>query len=248
MSELYTYFRISEAAEKLSALYGKYGQKVFFLVPATLDKDTLTDLITGGKAVFGERPAIMTIGELYGKTVEKDDKPLRVIDPPDHKLILKYLVEEYKNENNGRKFPAGMEHAGFVTLLSDNIHTLIKEGISPELLYTKLADFRIGVESVFVDVYVECAHFLVAELVDERHRLMEFVRVKAFRHAVAQSVKLEQYVFVKVAELLVWNHVLRRVKAIEVAEQESCRVSDSAVFFRERFEYFFRDAHVASVV
>lgn len=140
MSELYTYFRISEAAEKLAALYGKYGQKVFFLVPATLDKDTLTDLITGGKAVFGERPVIVTIGELYGKIVEKDDKPLRVIDPPDHKLILKYLVEEYKNENNGRKFPAGMEHAGFVTLLSDNIHTLIKEGISPELLYTKLAD------------------------------------------------------------------------------------------------------------
>ncbi|MDO4953131.1 MAG: PD-(D/E)XK nuclease family protein [Synergistaceae bacterium] len=139
MSGLYTYFRISEAAEKLAALYGKHGQKVFFLVPATLDKDTLTDLITGGKAVFGERPVIMTIGELY-KTIEKDDKSLRVIDPPDHKLILKYLVEEYKNENDGRKFPAGMEHAGFVTLLSDNIHILIKEGISPELLYAKLAD------------------------------------------------------------------------------------------------------------
>ncbi len=182
MPTIHTYFRISEAKKHLAELYKQKKQSAIFLVPTTLDKDTLTDLIQDSASVFGKRPNIMTLSELLKKLAENAEQPLHVIDPPDHKLILKYLIEKYKTDNEGMEFPAGMSHQGFVTLLSDNIHTLIKEGVKPSLIKERLADTLEGnnPEKLLCDLYKNYLDYLsehnLVDSVQTPDKILEYLK------------------------------------------------------------------------
>ncbi len=89
--------------------------------------------------------------------------------------------------------------------------------------------FGVGVELILAHVDVERRKLVVAELVDERHRLVELVLVKSRRHARAQTLELQQYILVYGGQLVVRKHVLRWVEAREIREQEARRVAYPSV-------------------
>ena len=139
-TEVYSYFNISEMSEILADLYKKNGEKALFLVPTSLDKENLMRIIAADSSYFGSRPQIWTIGELYRETSKLCDTQRRVIDPPDHNLILNYLVGRFLDEmaSSGIELPAGIKHKGFIGVLGDNIKELLAEDVTPEHLKATL--------------------------------------------------------------------------------------------------------------
>ena len=135
--EVESYYNISEKQKYLAMLYEE-NKNAVFIVPSGLDKEPLLQLISGCGSFFGRRPDIWTWGELYSKTAPLDgEKIRRVIDPPDHMLIIQYILDIYlqEAENEGVDLPDGMKHRGFVSILGDNLRDLLAEEISPEHLY-----------------------------------------------------------------------------------------------------------------
>ncbi|MPM66163.1 hypothetical protein SDC9_113070 [bioreactor metagenome] len=89
--------------------------------------------------------------------------------------------------------------------------------------------FGVRIKFVLADVDVERRKLVVAELVDERHRLMEFVFVESRRHARPQALELQHDVLVDRGELLMRQDVRRGIKTVEVREQEARRVAYPSV-------------------
>ena len=133
-----TYYRITEKKERISGLYDNHGDNAIFIVPAALDKELILKLISKDGSFFGPRPKIWTLGEMYRELVpEKEQR--RVIDPPDHHLIIRYIRDEYLEEANAA-LPPGVKHDGFIKLLGDNIRELLLEGVSPEYFSNAILD------------------------------------------------------------------------------------------------------------
>ena len=132
--DIVTYFNIKEMKDLLRNFYTENGQDAVFIVPSGLDTEELTDLICGETAYFGDRPQVMTVGGLNSELAETAGVRRRVIDPPDHNLILKYLMELYlrEAESLGTELPKGTSYSGFVALLGENIKDLLNEEITPE--------------------------------------------------------------------------------------------------------------------
>ncbi len=136
-SKVETYYNISEKQECLARIYDIAKDRAVFIVPSGLDKEPMLQLISGYGSFFGKRPAIWTWGEFYREISLLDNKKSRrVIDPPDHNLIIRYILNNYLKEcgTNGVKLPDGVKHAGFASILGDNIKDLLAEEISPEHL------------------------------------------------------------------------------------------------------------------
>ena len=135
-----SYYRIKEKEERLSKLYADFGRDVLFLVPSSMDKEPMYKLISKNGSFFGARPSVMTVGELYRETSKLCGTERPVIDPPDHNLIIKYILDLFLKEcsENGRDLPPGMKHKGFVSVVGDSIKELIIEDVSPEHLQKTL--------------------------------------------------------------------------------------------------------------
>ncbi|MDO4987905.1 MAG: PD-(D/E)XK nuclease family protein [Synergistes sp.] len=127
------YYNISEQAEMLQKIYKDNEDNVFFIVPSGLDSGIMEEIICGGETFFGAAPRVMTIGGLFEEFSHIEGTKRRVIDPPDHKLILRYLLSQFFDEERGkgRDVQPGLRHKGFVSVLGDNIKNLIAEGITP---------------------------------------------------------------------------------------------------------------------
>lgn len=134
------YFNISEKAEELRSIYYRHGSDAVFIVPAGLDRETVTDLICADTAFFGVRPVVYTIGDLLGEFSHIMASRVRIIDPPDHHLILGHLLEEYiaEREADGLSVAPGLRYRGFISLLGSNIKDLLSEEVMPEKLSSSL--------------------------------------------------------------------------------------------------------------
>ena len=137
-----SYYNITEKVDRLRAFYNKYGGEALFIVPSGLDRDALLDIICGGDPYFGDRPTVWTVGDLYKELQRITGSSVRVIDPPDHNLILRWLLEEFLSEmeKDGVALAPGLYHKGFVTVLGDNIKELLAEEVSCEGLSQALFD------------------------------------------------------------------------------------------------------------
>ncbi|MCW1712905.1 MULTISPECIES: PD-(D/E)XK nuclease family protein [Synergistaceae] len=141
MPTVETYYNITEKQERLAELYRKLGSKAVFIVPSGLDRDSLLALISGKGSFFGARPVIWTWSDLYKEVSGiAHDRPKRVIDPPDHDLIISYLLNRYLGEEKDRRtdMPEGVFHSGFSEVLGNNIKELLREDITPVDLRERL--------------------------------------------------------------------------------------------------------------
>lgn len=134
MPTVETYYNITEKQERLAGLYREYGEKVLFVVPSGLDKDALPDLISCRGSFFGPRPKVCTWSDLYREISQlSHGEARRITDPPDHTLIIGYILNKFLEEENkkGNKLPDGVYHRSFLEILGDNIKELLNEDISP---------------------------------------------------------------------------------------------------------------------
>ena len=136
-----TYYNISEKEERLSRLYKDGGSKTVFIVPSGLDKDAILHLISRKGSFFGARPVVWTWSDLYREVSQSSQlMPKRVIDPPDHDLIISYILYKFLEEEGDlrKDLPEGVFHRGFSEVLGNNIRELLTEGISPDDLRERL--------------------------------------------------------------------------------------------------------------
>jgi len=169
--EIESYYNILEKQKKLADIYKTAGDKAIFLIPSGLDKEPMLSLISGFGSFFGKRPAVWTWGDFYSEISNVDGvRPKRIIDPPDHKLILGYLIAAYlkKADTEGTELPPGVRHAGFESILGENIKDLLAEEISPAHILDTLIDdaeaesSRPGPESILYSLYSGYIEYLEA--------------------------------------------------------------------------------------
>lgn len=134
--EVAGYYNIRDKEQGLHRLYKKYLKDIVFIVPAGLDREALLDEICSGEPFFGDKPQVMTAGDLLAELSRRGLSAPGVIDPPDHNLILRWLLEGFLKamEEEKTALAPGVYHRGFVSVLGDNIKDLLAEEISPEEL------------------------------------------------------------------------------------------------------------------
>jgi len=105
------------------------------MLPSLANEDHLSDALAADGVYFGSRPDVWSWAALYRAAVPPP-RVRRQVDPPDHRLILKYILKQTLDELDGRgaSVPKGVRRSGFVDLLSSSIRELLLEDISPDLL------------------------------------------------------------------------------------------------------------------
>ena len=159
-----SYFSLYDKRAELARIYKKYGARALFIVPARLDRDFMLELICGGEPGFGARPAVWTVGDLLLELQRATKEYERIIDPPDHKLILRWLLSEFlaEAEGKGAALEPGYSHAGFVTVLGENIKDLLAEEVSAGSLRSALGEEveEYSPESVLIELYERYTEYL----------------------------------------------------------------------------------------
>ena len=142
--KIHSYFRVSEIEDKLK-ISAQGELPPLFMVPSSGDRELLLDMLPLSALLSGaDAPDIQNWGGLYkaiGSAVAKNH-PLgtkilrRQIDPPDHHLILRFLVNCFLEEADleGLTLPAGVWRNGFIPLLGKNVRELLREDVTPEQL------------------------------------------------------------------------------------------------------------------
>jgi RecB family exonuclease len=130
------------------------GKETRFIVPSRRDREWWR--LRAGLRDFGLEPdsetRLWNWEDLFNDICAFLDSPiLRQIDPPDHRLILSYLVAELLKENQkenreGDALPPllklwpGLARPGFLDILSDDIRELLNEAVSVEQLSVTVFD------------------------------------------------------------------------------------------------------------
>ena len=88
-------------------------------------------------------------------------KRRRVLSPPDHLLILRFILSKVLAEKPDKalKFP-GLLRAGFPRILSQDIGELVNENVSPELLHSCDDDTSTPAEFLLPEVYRQYLDYL----------------------------------------------------------------------------------------
>jgi hypothetical protein len=124
-------------------LKNSLGKAARFIVPSRRDRDWWR--LRAGPRDFGlemEEPHLWNWEDLYKDLCDFLGLPaLRQIDPPDHRLILSHVVNEFLKEESSKEqgtnllelWP-GLARPGFLDVLSGDIRELINEAVSVEQL------------------------------------------------------------------------------------------------------------------
>ncbi len=106
---------------------------VVFLVPSNRDKGLLRDILAGGE--MDGRPPMWIWDDLYRGLVEAcPPRKVRVqIDPPDHWLLLRFVVSRLREEA-GAAMPEGTGSPAFLGLAGEAVRELLREDVPREEL------------------------------------------------------------------------------------------------------------------
>ena len=218
-----SYFSLYDKRAELARIYKKYGARALFIVPARLDRDFMLELICGDEPGFGARPAVWTVGDLLLELQRATKEYERIIDPPDHKLILRWLLSEFlsKAEEKGAVLEPGYRHAGFVSVLGENIKDLLTEEVSADSLRSALGG-EVGEyspESVLIELYEKYTEYLEEYGLADAAQIFTLARRKLLTGAGRAFVEGKKIVFA--GFLSFTSSQLRLVKALgELADLE----------------------------
>jgi len=136
------YHRVREIEEKLARLGSERGPSPVFLVPSTGDREILRDIILERVSFGPAEPSILRWEDLYREAAREMDVPpkarRRQIDPPDHWLIVRYVLERLKARAGEASIPPGARHGGFLWTLGDDLRELLREEVHPDILASSL--------------------------------------------------------------------------------------------------------------
>ena len=217
-----SYFNISECGAAFAEICRAAGKKALFIVPARLDRDALLELICGGAPLFGRRPDIWTVGDMLAELQHATGEYERVIDPPDHKLILRYILAQFLTETGekGVTLAPGYGHRGFVSVLGENIKDLLAEEVSVGSLRSALDgadDF--SPENVLAALYERYIEYLEDYKLADAAQIFTLARRKLLTDAGRALISGRKIVFA--GFLSFTSSQLKLVKALgELADLE----------------------------
>lgn len=139
MARLHSYSKLSTLRRMLRerhdvAVKAAAGDVVFML-PSMANETFLLDALATEGSYFASRPEVWSWAALY-RAVVPPRSLRRQVDPPDHRLILKFILQRTLSEldASGVTVPKGVRRSGFVDLLSSSIRELLLEDVSPDRL------------------------------------------------------------------------------------------------------------------
>lgn len=136
------YQRIGDIGKDLSKLGNERNPAPVFLVPSTGDRELLRNIILDRVSFGSGEPSILRWEDLYREVLREleipPEKRRRQIDPPDHWLIVRYILEEFKAGEKEIDIPPGALRRGFVWTLGENLRELLREELLPEALAESL--------------------------------------------------------------------------------------------------------------
>lgn len=166
------YYQIKDLLPYLVKFFKDHGEQGVFVVPQSLDKSTLRKMLSPS-SFLTVTPRILTIGELYQEISEAcGTEPLFVIDPPDHTLILRFIVKKFiaMCEAKHLELPVGVLQDGFVKELGDELHELITEDITPEEFEIRLSlqeENDLAPEKILCVLYKDYKNYLLAHRITD---------------------------------------------------------------------------------
>ncbi|MDR1481773.1 MAG: PD-(D/E)XK nuclease family protein [Synergistaceae bacterium] len=134
MLELIFYSKIPELKRTIcERMELSARNRVIFMLPSMSNEELLADTLRAPGGWFGDSPEIWSWSEMYARL---SGRPRRVIDLPDSRLILMYILNGVLSEieSRGRKVPPGVRRRGFPDLLSSAIRELLLEDVEPDRL------------------------------------------------------------------------------------------------------------------
>ncbi len=136
------YHRARDIEEDLSSSGSKSGLVPIFLVPSSGDREILRDIILESVSFGAGEPSILRWDDLYREVMRELDLPpderRRQIDPPDHWLIVRHVLENSRAENDCADLPPGALKRGFIWTLGENLRELLREEVLPDTLGASL--------------------------------------------------------------------------------------------------------------
>lgn len=213
-----TYYSITEKHGRLEQLYNSVKERVIFIVPSGLDKEPILKLISGKGSFFGKRPDIWTWGEFYRETSQLvEGKARRVIDPPDHHLIIRYILDLYirRMKEEGVELPPGIYHKGFESILGDNIRDLLAEEILPEYMSKKILEEehdQADPEAILVSLYTDYINYLKAYDIADNAQIPTLIYESLSNEGIIKFVN--EHMFVPVGFLSFTGGQIKLLKAL----------------------------------
>ena len=172
----------------------------FFITPTSQDNDWLLDLTGKNSECLFSGLTTYVWNDLYREFATRinaaDGKAAiyRQIDPPDNRLILRYIINELiKNDPEVLTELPGIIHSGFLDLLSESIGEFISEEVLPETL--KSANLNLDfTQQILTEIYKEYLDYL------DRNGLMDSAQIPTRARELIEgnriSIKRDDYVFV----------------------------------------------------
>ncbi|MDD3516631.1 MAG: hypothetical protein PHD35_12935, partial [Synergistaceae bacterium] len=138
---MHTYRNPADISRLLSDRTGDSGR--VFLVPSNRDRSLLLDMLAAEGAsppegLFGSRVRERNVwiwDDLYRALLETgtEEKPRAQIDPPDHWLLLRSIINSLR-ERFAESLPPGVFSEGFLDLAGGAVRELLREDVPPETL------------------------------------------------------------------------------------------------------------------
>ncbi|MDR1651591.1 MAG: PD-(D/E)XK nuclease family protein [Synergistaceae bacterium] len=133
MIRLFSYVKLSALGTELRRERVARGGDIVYMLPSMPGAEYLEPMLRGG-GYFGRRPEIWSWQELYNRVTPKHQRR-RCIDPPDRRLVLKFVTDQAAAESEpGGAARAVMSGRGFVRMLGEAVREMLLEGVEPDLI------------------------------------------------------------------------------------------------------------------
>ena len=130
-----SYAKLSSLKQALAAYASPDRAKLVYMLPSKSNEDLLLDMLRGKGDYFDSKPEVWSWQDLYRALVPEETRR-RCVDPPDHNLALRYVIEKTVSDYDvrGIALPPGVREKNFVLPLGYAINELMLEDVGPESL------------------------------------------------------------------------------------------------------------------
>ena len=172
---------------------------ICFVLPTSQDRDWLFELAGCNDDCLFSNIKTYVWNDLYREFAGRvksftEVKVFRQIDPPDNRLILKHLVNEFtQRKTEVLKELPGIIHSGYIDLLSESIRELISEEVSPDIYESTIITPDLS-QLILIEIYKEYLKYL------EQYGLMDSAQIPMRTRELIEGnrvdIKGENFMFV----------------------------------------------------